>query len=343
MVKLPVKFKIGKIFTASVAALGLFFCAKAASARTIPVALGTDGNYVYPTMVTETSILKSGDPNNFFDIYVMTPGNITPEEEEILTYPARRYSNCKVTIIDMNRAYSNSQVGHLSPVMYYYTKLPSLLKQYDKCIFLESDTLVKRDLAEMLDIDLTGYYVGGVHNSSEMDYAEFLGVENADHFLNPGSFVYNLKAAREDGLEKKFENYIETVINAERHVRWYGEDVINAVCFGKILNIPCKYNLVLFVNIAQRYERSDYAQKYQTKKDWEEGVKNPVVVHYCIVKPWSRISRSRPKVDYQRDWWKVAKTTPYINDMAEKFLASAKPRQRAKISHLLRTLNIITQ
>ena len=70
--------------------------------NTIAIAMSTDNNYVFPAIVSMTSILENKNPDTKIDFYIMLSGETTQESKNKIISLQNKYSNCNITLIDMN-------------------------------------------------------------------------------------------------------------------------------------------------------------------------------------------------------------------------------------------------
>ena len=162
--------------------------------------------------------------------------------------------------------------GYMVLLRPIYTKIFTNL---DKIIALDNDTIVNKDVSELWDLDLTGYYIAGVRDTEKFNRNML--------YVNVGSLVYNLKKIRED---KKDEESIK-ILNYIR-LEMPEQDLFNSIFRGHILELPSKYNSCprfmnftpmdraiyhyagdrTFVNdpLVKHYERLTYDQIYTYKK-----------------------------------------------------------------------------
>lgn len=126
-----------------------------------------------------------------------------------------------------------------------------MLPQHNTVLYLDTDTLVIRDISELFDIDLTDYYYAGVIDEDigcvDMHVLKAHDTESPYRLLvrtpylfgeyyNAGSMLCNLKALR-DGKGRE----IIRMINTEP-LQFKDQDAINISCRGKILKLPSDYN-----------------------------------------------------------------------------------------------------
>jgi lipopolysaccharide biosynthesis glycosyltransferase len=171
------------------------------------------------------------------------------------------------------------------------------------------DLIVKRDLSEMFRINVDDNYIAGVRaagyyqTQEQMDKKKVqLGIDAIDSYVNAGVLIMNLAKMRKDGLEEQFEKAVEN--------KWpsQDQDVLNAVCYGKIRIIHPKYNAMTKYELDDddAYTNIPYLKNVYSKKEWDFARKNPVIIHYCDkLKPWTNL-----QCVYANQWWDVVRHLP---------------------------------
>ncbi len=152
----------------------------------------------------------------------------------------------------------------LGPSAYYRLKLLSRVEQ-DKLLYLDSDTMIVSDIAELYNQNVDDYWVGMVEDkcSKGMWWRCKDSMTENSTFFNSGMMLLNLKTMHQENIEEK-------IFDVLRHYEYTDQDAINHVCFGHILSLPLKFNIVPLV--------SD--DVYSTRlQEYLSALCNPVVVH----------------------------------------------------------------
>jgi lipopolysaccharide biosynthesis glycosyltransferase len=211
---------------------------------------------------------------------------------------ANEYDNVSIQIIEIDdrRFLSIAKepdritgANYVTTPAWFRLSAATLLKQYDVCIYLDTDTVVVSSLLSLLDLNFGEHYIAGVLapgfilNRKKIENAKIIGIPDYHSFINSGVLVMNLKLIRRDYIERKFFELVEKGL--------YDQDVINIVCYGRILALPQKYNLTkaglsLFngrlVLLRKKYLRC------RSFEEMREACFNPAVVHYPGAnKPWN--------------------------------------------------------
>lgn len=255
----------------------------------IPIVLAADENYAPQMYITILSALKSKNSESFYDIFCLVPDRFSAETEEVFFELQNKFENTKIRFIPMNNDFKSQemQISHISTPTYYRLKMPEILQEYKKAIYLDVDIIVLKDLSEFFNIDIDDYYIAGVKaagyilDEKQQQYCASIGIEDISGYINAGMTLWNLEKIRKDNLCDKL---IEL---AERNFRSMDQDVINLAFYGKIKILPFRYNLMTkyYDRILNQRELLD---KIYGKKEIDEAIKSPVIIHYAdYVKPWS--------------------------------------------------------
>ena len=139
--------------------------------------------------------------------------------------------------------------------------LPKIFPSLDKILSIDYDVIIKENISDLWDISLDGYYIAGVKEKHKSN-------DNRT-YINTGVLLFNLKAWREDGIDNKIINDLNT------YYRFYPEqDCFNELLQEKILELPADYNV-------NNYSYPTYNHikclHYAAIKNWE---KFPLVEKY---------------------------------------------------------------
>lgn len=286
------------------------------SNTTVPIAMAMDEGYLYPTIVSITSIMENSNYKTKYDFYVMHPRELSESSKSKLKTLQEKYENCNINLINMGNKYKDADCsyrGHITTPAYYRLSLSDLLPELDKIIWLDGDTLIFKDLREMLDIDMEGYYYKGFLDC-EVNGAKMFGINN-DHYICSGVMVVNLKELRKDNATEKFKKFIKE--NNHRLVQ-HDQTVINVVCYEKTGILPAKFGIwnCFSQDLAANYPNTLLSPEKYTFQELINAWNNPVILHCCWSKPWRDLNWGNT-VDL---WWHYAKETDFFDEIQRKYL-----------------------
>ena len=264
----------------------------------MPILMSTDNGYVYPTLVSMTSMVKNKKRDTFLKFNIMVSGDTSGENRKKFKKFGNIYrKDCSVKIINMGNRFRGIAKGYFPPSAYYRLLASSYLPHYNKILYVDGDTLIRHDLSNLFDTDIDKYYIAGGKDIgmpvlwaiSEQDRekrAKILGIKDMNQYINSGVLLMNLRKFREDNLEGKFLNYVRS----GGFLRFADQDVFNSVCYGKINILSPIYNDLISV-LTKFYNKGNRPEEFATccsKEEWERSFDDPVIVHYAgDSKPWN--------------------------------------------------------
>jgi lipopolysaccharide biosynthesis glycosyltransferase len=252
----------------------------------IPIAMATDENYAMPTAVAMTSILENAAKNTFYDFYILVPAGFSARSARKIALVKAAHSHCSIHFIDMKDSFSDTlmRLSHTTKPTCYRLLLGEILPQYEKCIYLDSDIIVRADLAELFSTDLEGCCLAGIKDVDFNDplknhderYKE-TGLSAKSGYINTGVLLMNLKKIRDDKMTEIFLREIK------KGYLFQDQDVLNITCLNKIRHLPVKYNLMNYLFLFP--DRNPYL--IYPAGEFDEAKDNPVIIHYAAhLKPW---------------------------------------------------------
>jgi lipopolysaccharide biosynthesis glycosyltransferase len=129
-------------------------------------------------------------------------------------------------------------------------------------------------------MDLGNNYLAAVEETISQDVDERLCLEGRGYF-NAGVLLLNLKAWRQQDLERAFLQFISE--KAEK-IKYLDQDVLNYCSRDHWIQLDRHYNVTHFY-----YDRSNYSEDYfeLSKSAYEALTENPSIVHFSgHKKPW---------------------------------------------------------
>lgn len=259
--------------------------------HSIPVVMAADSGYAMPMSVTVASLLENAQPNTHYDIYLMVPEDFSNDLKRKFFLYMQLYPRCTINFINMGLSFQDVTITtqHLTKVSFYRLKIPELLSHCNKCIYIDVDTIVYKDLSTLFRTSLAEYYIAGVKaagyhfEESKRFHQERLNLPNVDEYINAGILLMNLELIRQDRIYEKFEELSKQKFSSE------DQDIINVSCFGNIKCLPPRYN-----SMTKYYYKKDSkilcdekVLSVYKKNEIMEAINNPTIIHYADKrKPW---------------------------------------------------------
>ena len=185
-------------------------------------------------------------------------------------------------------------VGRWHISTFFRLFLCSILPQsVRRCIFLDSDTLVRHSLRELWEMELGGHIAAAVDDCRSDDYKTELGAPASGTYTNNGVLLIDLQRWRDQQVEKDFLDYI---IRHDGSITYVDQGVFNGVLGGSglVREIHPKYNAltILFCFSYDELMRLRKPQRPMSRQTYEETVTDPCILHFqsCFMssgRPWN--------------------------------------------------------
>ncbi len=174
--------------------------------------------------------------------------------------------------------FRNHEFLRWSPVIFYRLFVHRIFPELDKVLYLDSDTLVRDDLTELYETDISNYAFGAVCDLAPVRVSESLSgkyvQEFTDKYLHAGMYVNSGVLLINVANVKQYE---QEMLNADISLKYPDQDIINYVFDGKILRLPLRYNFAPniknFTNLISDGEFADAA-------------KETAIFHFYAIKPY---------------------------------------------------------
>ena len=273
--------------------------------KSIPIAYATDNGYVYPTLVSMTSLLENVKNETFYEIYILINPELTEENKQLLkTIEIKYENNCEIIFIDMGDKFKGEKTNQKIPTAAYYRlELHNLLSNKNRAIWLDGDTLVFEDLQELIKIDMKGNYIMGFLDNRINALKKF-GINNAT-VLCSGVLLLDLNLLRKNKISKKFEDFM---IKERKKIDQHDQTIINVVCQGKLGVLPPKYGVWNFYvkKIALRHNNKQRPHLKYNEDEFIKSFFHPAIMHF-VYKPFNKYS-------FFKEWSDYAKRTGYFDE-----------------------------
>jgi lipopolysaccharide biosynthesis glycosyltransferase len=181
--------------------------------------------------------------------------------------------NSKIGFYEMtNEAFKDFDI-YDSTAYFYRLVAPRILDpKINKILYLDSDLIVRRSLADLWNTTLNNYALAAVQDVKwdpfNEEFSRLFSIELAlnTKYFNSGVMLINLEYWRQNDVA---ERTIAFVKNHPEKIKLPDQDALNAVLAGQWLNLPAVWN-------AQHQHISGLS-----------SVEDAAIVHYCgDIKPW---------------------------------------------------------
>ncbi len=286
--------------------------------KEIPVFFAVDNGYIPFLSVALRSLIDNTSKENIYAIKILYT-NVT--EENKIKIKKYETENISIEFVDLNKQLEEIKEklytrNYFSNTTYYRLFIPELYPEYDKAVYIDSDTVCLSDIAELYNTDMGDNLIAGIPDGVIQaidifkDYVErVVGVADYNNYFNAGVIVMNLKELREYKFEEKFIYMLGKI----RFEVAQDQDYLNRLCKGRVKIIDYSWNRMPIMG----------------KRDGEINL-----IHYNLgAKPWYF-----DDVLYQEYFWKYAEKTEFYNEIktiGAKYTDADKERDDANSAKLI--------
>lgn len=182
---------------------------------TIPIFYAIDDAYLKFVAVSIKSLIMNANNNYNYDINVIYE-NLSEENAKKLK--SLETDNVKIILTEMNQNLSmiTDKLGNrlreytFTLTIFFRLFIPVMFPNYDKCIYIDADTVIPGDISRLYNEDLGNNYLGCIVDKSTIDneilasyFEEVVGIPR-DKYINSGVLLMNSKKLRELKIDEKF-------------------------------------------------------------------------------------------------------------------------------------------
>lgn len=277
--------------------------------KIIPIFYACDDNFVKYTIISAKSLIENASNDYFYKIYILNTSVSEDMKEKAYTLNSNKAS---IEFVDVSKYLD--EVASRLPIRDYYSKttyfrlfIAHMYENYDKAIYIDSDTIVLGDISKFYNHDLKDNYLGACQEQAMIQvdtygrYCEQVVGVDRNKFFNAGHILINCKEFRRQDILSQFIDKLSEY----NFVVTQDEDYLNLLCKDHVLWIDNSWNTEVFGTI-----------KY---KDDEINM-----LHFIMwSKPWHF-----PDAKYKEYFWHYAKMTCVYEETLS-VLSSYTDEQRA--------------
>ena len=271
--------------------------------KAVNICFAVNEKYALPLRNAIYSVVKNADASRCYDILVMTK-NLSEEAGHTISSALADCDNVSVRFIDMT-SYEEKYLEGVLPIQEYITVetdyrlflATELFSKYDRMIYLDCDTLVLGDIAELFDTDLEGKALGAVEEYS-FRYKEYqqnpvfvegkpysmrgyctnlVGVPSMEDYFNAGLLLFDLSLFRKLTTVGDMMTALR-----QKHFLMNDQDVLNYIIKGEFKHLDVGWNYLITYEFLREGNNKVLKEKFSDVYRDE-----PKMIHYVgHRKPW---------------------------------------------------------
>ncbi len=289
--------------------------------KEIPIFYACDDRFCKYMCVSICSLIKNSSKDMNYRIFILHSDINTKNMNEINKLQTETVKIEFVSVVD-----KVSSIGKKLPLRDYYSKttyyrlfIPELFPNYDKAIYIDSDTIVLEDVSKLYECEIGNNLVGACHeqvmiqNEIFGNYVEkVLGI-NRKNFFNAGLLLLNCREFRKDNV---FSQFVQ-LLDLYDFVVTQDEDYLNFLCKDRVCWLDDGWNTEVFGNIPVLR-------------------KNLKIIHYIMAfKPWHY--KDCRLGEY---FWAYAKKTVYYETILDSLSSFSEEDKKKDLQSAVRLENL---
>ncbi len=270
-----------------------------------------DSNFVKYAMVSIKSLIDNADKGRKYHIHILSASDVSEDTKE--KFSVFKSKNTEITFESAEKELLYFQES--LPIRDYYTKttyfrlfIADMYPELDKAIYIDSDTVVLGNIAELYDTDIGDNSIGACHEQVMLQTEEYgryveevCGIDR-ELFFNAGVLLINCVMFRERRIAQKFTELLYDY----NFVVTQDEDYLNVLCQDRVFWLDSSWNTEVFGTLPCPEEKINIIHYIMVSKPWH--------YHDCRLKEY---------------FWKYAALTP-VYDEIENELKSYTDEQKEK-------------
>ena len=290
----------------------------------IPIFLSCNNAFISYLGVLLTSIVENSSKDRNYDIVVLE-SDVTEKSKETIRSITRK-KNISIRFYNMAPVLEQLKdldvyvEGYVPAETYNKIFLSEITEGYEKLLYIDTDIVVRADLAELYDIDLFGKAIGSSPNVANISAAyqnkeirgqkfgdylrETLGITEFEKYFQAG--IVSL-----DMTHSKVRNLAALSISKLRKIRkpiFFDQCIFNSIFYDDVQYFSTAWNHVWYL---QNYSHLKHHLRDDIFFDYAKGRLDPKIIHYA----------SGDKPTNKFDWklssyfWNYASRSPYAEEL----------------------------
>ncbi|WP_168402887.1 DUF4422 domain-containing protein [Erwinia amylovora] len=303
--------------------------------NSVPIVICSDDNYAMALGGLIKSIINNASSDKNYDLVILDNGLTVKNKHRILSL-IEDITNFSVRFFSVH-AFDEIKDAYIRPpfTIATYSRLfiPRLFRHFEKVVFIDTDTVVESDLAELIDISMGDNLVAAVQDIVMEGFVKFgniaesddgiqtageylkskLALSKPEEYFQGGIMVFNIEAMNKESIFSRLMSELKG------QSFWFlDQDIMNKVFHGRVHFLPLEWN----VYHGNGHTDTFYPNlKFSTYSRYLKARKTPKMIHFAGEnKPWHT-----DKVDYYDNFIKNIQGTPWELEVYSKLIRLSAP------------------
>ena len=288
----------------------------------ICLAFSSNNRFLKYVSVMIESIIENSRNGQNYDLVILH-SDISIDNMVKISSMIKNKINFSIRFVNINyfvkdkKYYIETKDKRLTEETYFRIYLLDILSsKYDKVVYLDGDMVTKKDIYQLNEINIKGYFIAAVRDflgiatsykntpfgkERKSNRINIVKITNLDDYFLAGLLIINLNEIR-----KSYDSLAIEKIATKRNWIQHDQDVLNHICRNnKAKFIDPKWNVL------HDYGDIKYLPKYLLDQ-YRDSEKDPYIIHYGgSKKPW------KGETSREISFWKYAFKTPYLSEIID--------------------------
>lgn len=218
--------------------------------QNINICFGLTDNYSQHTGVAIASILINSNLSDNYHFYLIS--DYISEKNKQYFSDLKKIRDFEISFLQVdNDDFKNIKVFNhsigLGCSSFYRFKIFDLINK-DKVLYLDSDLLVRKDLRELFETDISNYLFAAVTDMFSFDCKERCKLDEEAVYVNAGVVLFNVKKCKEENFHKKLFALSEQP--AAPNIIYADQDILNLLAQKRIKILDDTWNSATSIDSA---------------------------------------------------------------------------------------------
>ncbi len=291
--------------------------------KVVPIFLTITDDYAKYAAAAINSLMKTANPKRYYRVIIMYDKLSLVNRWRLRNMVTRNCAiefhkmkyNLYMQIIVRYCAKRSGSGDFFARAVYYYRAfIARIFLQYDKGIYIDSDTILMSDIGELYDIELGENVIAARVDPKVANVPQFVEyVENAlgipaKDYVNSGVILMDLKKLR----KLHYVTQMTDLIKKDADLVAPDQDYLNVILKGQIMHLPAEWNM----------------------QPEGEDVSKAKLLHYNLSKkPWFH-----DDVNAGEEFWNAVRGTGFYGDLMrgkERYTEKDAEENASKIKALI--------